>query len=172
MIRTDRLLLRPFVDGDREHVFKGLSDPAVTRYYGVNYDSLEATQAQMDFFAELERNGTGIWWAIGSPDGQAFYGAGGLNNLSKKHRKAEAGFWLLPEYWGLGIMQEAMPLICGYGFEGMGLHRIEAFVETENLNCKKAIEKLGFQQEGTLRECEVKNGRFISLDIYARLNAL
>lgn len=65
-----------------------------------------------------------------------------------------------------------MPLICGYGFEGMGLHRIEAFVETENLNCKKAIEKLGFQQEGTLRECEVKNGRFISLDIYARLNAL
>lgn len=109
MIRTDRLLLRPFVDGDREHVFKGLSDPAVTRYYGVNYDSLEATQAQMDFFAELERNGTGIWWAIGSPDGQAFYGAGGLNNLSKNTGKRKQVFGFCPNIGGWASCRKPCP---------------------------------------------------------------
>jgi [ribosomal protein S5]-alanine N-acetyltransferase len=67
-------------------------------------------------------------------------------------------------------MTEAIPLICKYGFEKLALHRIEGFVEPENLNSKKALDKLGFKHEGTMRDCEIKNGRFISLDIYAILN--
>lgn len=168
-LTTPRLLFRQFQPDDLENVFKGLSHPDIIPYYGVSYDSLEATKAQMAFFADLEEHGTGIWWAICSPDNRVFYGAGGLNNLSKEHRKAEIGFWLLPEHWGHGIMQEAMPLICQYGFNELGLHRIEGFVESENENCKRAMAKLNFVHEGTMRDCEVKNGRFISLDIYACL---
>jgi [ribosomal protein S5]-alanine N-acetyltransferase len=67
-------------------------------------------------------------------------------------------------------MTEAMPLICKYGFDKLGIHRIEGFVETENLICKKAMDKLDFKHEGTMRDCEIKNGRFISLDIYAKIN--
>lgn len=66
-------------------------------------------------------------------------------------------------------MSEAMPLICDYGFNQLGLHRIEGYVDTENTNCKKTIGKLGFLCEGTMRECEIQDGRFISLDIYAKL---
>ncbi|MCU0346290.1 MAG: GNAT family N-acetyltransferase [Saprospiraceae bacterium] len=170
-IKTERLLLRQFQDSDLENVFKGLSHPEVIPYYGVNYDSLEATQAQLQFFADLEAHSTGIWWAICSPDNQVFYGAGGLNGLVREHQKAEIGFWLLPEHWGQGIMKEAMPLICEHGFKVLGLHRIEGFVESENLNCKAAMRKLDFRHEGTMRECEIKNGKFISLDIYAKLRA-
>ena len=67
-------------------------------------------------------------------------------------------------------MNEAMPLLCDYGFDKLGLHRIEGIVETENINCKKAMSKLNFDLEGTMRECEIKNGKFISLDIYAKLS--
>lgn len=169
IITTERLLLRQFADSDLENVFRGLSQPDVIKYYGVSYQTLEATKAQMDFFADLEINGTGIWWAICSPDNRIFYGAGGLNSLSKEHQKAEIGFWLLPDFWGKGILAEAMPAICNYGFENLGLHRIEGIVETENLNCKKAMAKLDFRHEGTMRDCEIKNGQFISLDIYAKL---
>lgn len=171
-ITTPNLLLRQFQPDDIENVFKGLSHPDIIPYYGVSYDSLEATKAQMAFFADLEAHGTGVWWAICSPDNQVFYGAGGLNSLSKEHRKAEIGLWLLPEFWGRGIMQEAMPLICQHGFKKLGLHRIEGFVESENQNCKRAMAKLDFVYEGTMRDCEVKNGRFISLDIYARFKDL
>lgn len=169
-IKTDRLLLRTFEDSDIENVFKGLSHPDVIPYYGVNYDTLEATKEQMKFFADLEKNETGIWWAVCSIDNKIFYGAGGLNSLSKKHKKAEIGFWLLPDFWGQGIMREAMPLICKYGFDKLGLHRIEGLVETDNVNCKRAMAKLDFRHEGTMIDCEIKNGKFISLDIFARLN--
>jgi [ribosomal protein S5]-alanine N-acetyltransferase len=168
-ITSQRLLLRQFVDSDIQNVFQGLSDPEIIKYYGVSYKTLDETKEQMKFFADLEKEGTGIWWAVCSLDNKTFYGAGGLNNLSKEHKKAEIGFWLLTNYWGQGILKEAMPLICEYGFNKLGLHRIEGFVETDNLNCKKAIEKLDFKHEGTMRDCEIKNGKFVSVDIYSKL---
>jgi ribosomal-protein-alanine N-acetyltransferase len=170
-IKTKRLLLRQFADSDLQNVFKGLSHPDVIKYYGVNYGTLEATKAQMKFFADLEKEGTGIWWAVCSADNKEFYGAGGLNSLSKEHQKAEVGFWLMPDYWNKGIMTEVMPIICKYGFDDLGLHRIEGFVETENKNCKKALTKLGFLHEGTMKDCEIKNRKFISLDIYSKIQS-
>ena len=169
ILKTDRLLLRQFVDSDLENIFKGLSHPDIIKYYGVSYDSLETVKEQMNFFADLEKNNKGIWWAVCSPGNKIFYGAGGINSLSIEHKKAEIGFWLFPAFWGKGIMAEAMPLICNYGFDNLGLHRIEGFVETENINCKKAMSKLHFNYEGTMRDCEMKNGKYIGLDIYAKV---
>ncbi len=168
-MRSEILLLRHFVESDIDNVYKGLSHPEVIKHYGISFDSLEATKKQMTWFADLEKNETGIWFAVCSFNNKTFYGAGGLNSLSKEHRKAEIGFWLLPEFWGHGIMKEAIPLICDYGFDKLGLHRIEGFVETENTNCKNAMAKLNFQHEGTMKDCEIKNGKFISLDIYAKI---
>ncbi len=70
---------------------------------------------------------------------------------------------------GQGIMQEAMPLICDYGFNHLALHRIEGLVESDNINCKKAMAKLDFEYEGTMKDAEIKNGKFISLDFYAKI---
>ena len=169
-IKTDKLLLRQFTSDDIDNVFAGLSHPDVIKYYGVSYHSVQSTKLQMKFFSDLEKNETGIWWAVCSLDNKVFYGASGLNSLIKQHKKAEIGFWLLPAFWGKGIMAEAIPLICSYGFECLGLHRIEGIVETENSNSKKVLSKLEFQHEGTMKECEIKNGKFISLDIYAKFN--
>lgn len=170
IIRTERLLLRQFIESDLENVFKGLSHPDIIKYYGINFDSMEATKEQLKWFSDLEESNTGIWWAICSPDNKIFYGAGGLNNLIKEYKKAEIGFWLLTDFWRRGIMTEALPLICTYGFENLKLHRIEGFVDSENTKCKKAMTKLNFQYEGTMRDCEIKDGKYISLDIYAKIN--
>lgn len=168
---TQRLRLRQIDPVDIDNVYRGLSDPEVIKYYGVSFDSREATQEQMNWFRDLEKDGTGIWWAICSPDNRIFYGAGGYNVWCKEHRKAEIGFWLLPQYWGKGFMQEAFPLICDYGFHSLGLNRIEGYVDSENRNCKRAVEKLGFKLEGTMRECEIKEGKYLNVDIYAKLKS-
>lgn len=168
-LKTDRIQLREITESDLENIYIGLSNPDVIKYYGISFNSLESTKEQMTWFSELEKNKTGIWWAICSHDNRTFYGAGGLNDLSEEHKKAEIGLWLLPYFWGKGIMTETMPLICDYGFDQLGLHRIEGFVESNNQNCKKAMAKLDFQYEGTMKDCEIKNGEFISLDIYAKL---
>jgi len=170
-IATSRLLLRQFVSDDIGNVFKGLSNPNVIKYYGVSYATIDATKQQLLFFSDLEKNQTGIWWAICSLDNSIFFGASGLNNLSNEHKKAEIGFWLLPEFWGQGIITEALPQVCDYGFNNLGLHRIEAIIEVENKKSKNVMEKVNFINEGTMKECEIKNGKFISLDIYAKLNS-
>lgn len=168
MIKTKRLLLRPFVESDLQNVFIGLSDPDVIKYYGVSFDSLEATKEQMTWFADLEKNNKGRWWAVCSLDNQSFYGAGGLNDFNATTKTAEIGFWLLPKSWGKGIMTEAMPAICDYAFTHMGIEKIEGFVETYNTNCKKAMAKLDFKLEKTMIDCEEKNGQLISLDVYVK----
>lgn len=65
-------------------------------------------------------------------------------------------------------MTEVMPVICNYGFDKLGLHRIVGLVETGNLNCKNATKKLDFTHEGKMTDYEIKNGKFISLEIYAK----
>ena len=169
VLESERLYLRRFELSDITNVFKGLSHPDIIKYYGISFSSLEATKEQMIWFADLEKNGTGIWWAVCSKFDGKFLGAGGLNDLSKENKKAEIGFWLLPENWGKGFMTETVPLIINYAFNSIGLHRIEGFVETENNNCKKSLAKLEFNHEGTMVDCEIKNGEFISLDIYSKV---
>lgn len=108
--------------------------------------------------------------AVVNEKNDVFYGAIGLNNLNKIHRKAEIGFWLIPNFWGKGIMSGALKLIINYAFSGLNLHRIEAMVEKENLNSKKLLQKLNFSFEGTLVDHEIKNDSFISIDVYAKLS--
>ena len=121
--------------------------------------------------AFTERESLEKWWAICDVLTNEFYGAIGLNDLKVEHKKAELGFWLLKEHWGKGYISEVLPEICRFGFEKRKLHRIEAIVEQENTNSKKCLIKNNFLLEGTMKECEIKNGRYISLEIYAKLNS-
>ncbi|AKA36108.1 GNAT family N-acetyltransferase [Flagellimonas lutaonensis] len=130
-IVTDRFVMREIVSDDQPFIYQGLSHPEVIRYYGISFEDLEATKEQMDWFERLKKEETGIWWAICSKTDHSFLGAGGLNDIDHTHRKAEVGFWLLPQHWGKGIMRETMPEILKYGFGRLNLHRIEGFVEHE-----------------------------------------
>ncbi len=171
-LETKRARLRQITQADIHNIYIGLSNPEVVKYYGVSFATVEAAEEQMLWFKELEKTGTGIWWAITSKQDNLFYGAAGFNNVSDKHKKAEIGFWLLPQFWGQGLMQEVFPVVCHYGFEKLNLHRIEGFVDSENKSCKKAIEKMNFLLEGTMKECEIKEGKYLNLDIYAKLKGV
>lgn len=126
----------------------------------------------MDWYVQLEMENKGIWWAICFENHNALIGAIGLFDIDGKNRKAEIGFWLMPEYWGRGIVSKAAKSICEYGFNTLCLHRIEGFVSVGNRASGKLLTKLGFKLEGVLREHSVKNGSFASLEVYGLLNKL
>ncbi len=169
-LTTERLILRKFRPDDIEWVYQGLSHRDVIRYYGVSYDSLEAAKEQMDWFVSIEKEEKGIWWAVCCKNRHIFLGGIGFNNWDKENRKTEMGYLLLPEHWGSGIIKEAGLAACEYAFQIMSVHRIEAMVETENLNSKKIMYKLNFELEGVMRDCEIKGGKFVSLEMYAKLS--
>jgi ribosomal-protein-alanine N-acetyltransferase len=156
---------------DIDFIYRGLSDPAVIKYYGVSFKTLEETKEQMDWYADLETSATGKWWLICDSSTDIAVGAGGFNDWSKQNQKAEIGFWLLPEYWGKGYMSSAIPFLLHEAFNKMELNRIEAYVESNNMNCKKALLKMGFNYESTLKKYEFKYGEYIDIEIYTFLRA-
>lgn len=163
------ITLHPITPADITHIHRGLSHPEVIRYYAVRFMTLEATLEQMDWYATIEREGTGKWWAIRSVADGEFLGAIGINNIHPVHKRCELGYWLLPEHWGKGIVNEALGRVLDHAFHILGLHRVVAEVEPENAASARVLLKHGFRHEGTQRECELKDGRWISLDVYARL---
>jgi ribosomal-protein-alanine N-acetyltransferase len=167
---TERLRLRRIRGSDLESVFAGLSNPDVIKYYGVQFDSLDSTREQLRWFEEIYENKSGVWWAISPVGRDLFYGAIGLNDISQAHRKGEIGYWLLPPYWGNGYVSEVIPAVLDYAFNNLHLHRVEAFVEPGNAPSNKLLARFGFTHEGTMRDCQVKNGAFISLEIHAILS--
>lgn len=170
-LRTPRFLLRRIVASDAPAVYAGLSDSRVMVHYGVSYDSLEATQREMDWYEELFRNSSGIWWGICELQRRAvLLGTCGLNEIEHEHRRAELGYWLIPDYWGSGAAQECVAAVVAHGFDSMGLHRIGAEVDTDNLRSCRLLERLGFQFEGIRRGYELKDGVFLDLKYYARLS--
>ncbi|MFK8161321.1 MAG: GNAT family N-acetyltransferase [Lewinella sp.] len=161
-IRTDEILLRKIVMTDVDDIFKGLSDSRVNKYYGVRLHTMEDARNQMNWYESESQ----VWWTIYSSNGNTFYGAGGLIEIN--NGKAEIGLWLLPEYWGQGIMKSAMALITRYGFQKLSLNRIEGYVETENVNCINAMSKLDYVREATLENHEIKDGKSVNLELYVK----
>ncbi|AKA37743.1 GNAT family N-acetyltransferase [Yersinia ruckeri] len=169
-LKTQRCFLRKIRPTDIHQVFAALSHPAVIAHYGVAYASLESTQIQMDWFNNIYAQKSGIWWGICTEgNDQKMVGACGFNEWKHDFRSLELGYWLLPEYWGNGLMTECVHAIINYAYQERQIHRIEAVVEPENCASWRLLEKCGFRHEGTRRECEIKNGHFISLKIYSRL---
>ena len=94
-------------------------------------------------------------------------GAFRQGNIHKQ--TAELGYYIAEEYWGKGIMTEAVNQICDYVFSHTDIIRIFAEPFAYNLASCRVLEKAGFQCEGTLRSNAVKNGTVLDMKIYARL---
>ncbi len=105
-----------------------------------------------------------------SVNGEAV-GSIGLFPQTDIHTKnAEMGYWLSEEYWGNGIMPEAIKLIVDYGFKTFDVIRIFARPFGTNLQSQRVLEKAGFTLEARFDKALFKNGAFIDELIYAIRN--
>ncbi len=84
---------------------------------------------------------------------------------------AEIGYWLAEEYWGRGIITEAVTAFSRWGFETLGLRRIFAAVLAWNPASARVLEKAGFEFEGRERARYFREGQFIDGLLYAKVAA-
>lgn len=166
-IATQRLLLQEIEPEDQQFVFEGLSNPDVIPFYGVTYGSFEETFVQMQWYQKMVAENSGMSWKIVEKDSGEKAGVISVYYYKPEHNKAEVGFWLLPKFWNRGMATEALKAVMEYWKKVKGLHRMEAFVEEGNSASSHVLEKAGFVYEGKMKDCEMKNGRYISLLIYA-----
>ena len=102
-------------------------------------------------------------------DAGKLIGTCGFHAMSDYHKRIEVGYDLNRDYWGKGIMKEALSLIIDYAFEESDVNRIEAFVEPPNIASRALLERQGFRMEGILREHEMCRGELIDIEILSLL---
>ena len=168
-LQTPRFLLTRVLADDQQFLFEGLSDPVAMPYNGVYYQTFEETKAQLEWYEKNFQAGTGVPWKIVDKNTNENIGVISFYYYKPEHKKAEVGFWLLKQYWNKGITTEVLKAVVDYCQEEKGIHRLEAFVEEENTASARVLEKNGFVLEGTMRDAEIKFGRYISLRVYGLL---
>lgn len=93
----------------------------------------------------------------------------GLHYLNMGNRNAAIGYWLNKHAEGKGIMTRCCTALINYGFGELELQRIEIKAATTNAKSQAIPRRLGFQQEGILRQAELVGGKFLDLALFAML---
>jgi ribosomal-protein-alanine N-acetyltransferase len=169
-LETERLILRKMVLNDAEAVFAYASNSEVSRYtLWETHRSIEDSRAFLEFATQKYENGGEPDWGIVYRGNGCLVGACGLVNWEAEHARAEVGFVLSREYWGRGLMSEAVRAILRFGFERMNLNRIEARCIAETAASARVMEKAGMVYEGTLRQREYIKGAYRDIKLYAIL---
>ena len=169
-ITTDRLLLRAVSKSDVKEIFFLRSDKRVMKYIDKTpAETLDDADEFITKITELEKNNEVITWAIVLKGDSKLIGTICFWNIQKEHYRAEIGYVLHPDYWGKGIMQEALLEIFSYGFNVMKLHSIEANVNPDNSASVKLLEKNNFSREAYFKENYFYDGKFLDTAIYSLL---
>jgi len=80
-----------------------------------------------------------------------FLGGCGLNRLDMRFLKSNLGYWVRTSAAGKGVATAATRLLARFGFETLGLQRIEIIAAVDNLPSQRVAEKAGARREGILR---------------------
>jgi ribosomal-protein-alanine N-acetyltransferase len=169
-LETDRMILRRMTPNDAEAVFAYASDPEVTRYViWETHRSIEDSRAFLDLVTSKYESGGEPEWGIVYKGDHRFIGTCGIVSLEPHHARAELGYALSRDYWGRGLMAEAVCAMISFGFDKMNLNRIEARCIAQNTASSRVMEKAGMLYEGTLRQRELIKGEHRDIKVYSVL---
>ncbi|WP_461225749.1 GNAT family N-acetyltransferase [Lacticaseibacillus suihuaensis] len=162
VLRTDRLVLRPFAVTDAKRLFE-IGSQAQVADFSIKYPTLDAAYA-----------GLADYW-IGSPLGKfavtldgELIGACELH-ADEKNRKAEIGYLLDPVYWGHGYATEAAAAVMALCFDLLGVTRVEAMHDARNPRSGRVMLRLGMHEEGRLEAEHIENGVAVTTVVMAKL---
>lgn len=149
VLRTDRLLLRPWRPDDRSAFARMNADPAVTEFLVA-----PLTREESDAFADrieggLAEHGFGLW-AVEEAETGAFLGYAGLLRQSFRAPftpAVEVGYRLARRAWGHGYATEAAQAALGFGFEQAALTEIVSMTAVGNSRSRRVMEKLGMTHD-------------------------
>jgi ribosomal-protein-alanine N-acetyltransferase len=160
-LTTNRLVLRQITFRDAEDLFATLSDEEAMQFYGHEpHQSVDETHALIEQIQVRYTRREGIRWGITRKGEDRVIGSCSFHHFDAGFHRAETGYELQRVWWGQGIMTEAMSAILTYGFDVLGLHRVEAIIDLANERSKGLLLKLGFTYEGNLRQRYFFRGRF------------
>ena len=179
-LQSDKVCLRPFEDGDVQHLSAWFNDPEVTHFMFTGQKPTTEKQVKkiMDHDIEHGRTSTApqsiktiveqevkaltnTIFMVCNVSTEELIGLVGLYEIHQIARKAEMRIIIgNKNYWGKGYGTEITEIINFYGFDRLNLHRIYLGVTHENKGGIRAYEKAGYVHEGVLKEDIYRNSRY------------
>lgn len=170
VLETERLILRKLTLDDLEDMYEYGSDDRVSEYVSWNnHRSLSDTKSFLVHIIEQYENREFIFWGIELKENNKLIGTINFVSLNSKHKVGELGYILSRQYWGKGIMTEAVKEVIKFGFKEMGLARIQAKCFVENIGSEQVMKKVGMTYEGTIRKGMLVKGKHHDLKMYSIL---
>lgn len=160
LAKRDAASIFALVDRNREYLRRWLPWVDDTRSSAATLKFVE------DGAKQLRRDDgfqAGIWYC------GELVGIVGYHYWDKRDRKTELGYWLAEPAQGKGIMTRAVRALVDYAFDGVGLNRVEIRAAVGNARSRAVPERLGFRQEGLLREADYAEDRLQDQVVYGLL---
>ena len=145
-LTTERLILQPLTAADADDLYDAFRRPEAMRFMD---DHLHTSAAETRKMVDGMLSGPGTIWTIRTAaDGPAlgfveYIGNAGVPGM---------GYMLHPDHWGNGYMTEAVRAALVYGFDEMGLDRVELWISQENTASLRLAERAGFRRRGRMRQ--------------------
>jgi len=167
IIETERFRLRPFYYTDVRSLRRNINHPDVARRvsnipYPYTLSDAEAWLRLME--RERQRGYENRLDFVIDINEEV---AGSVAFINIDGHKAQVSYWLGKEYWGQGIMTEAVKKLVTFGFETLELKRIWAFTYHVNTASMQVLKKAGFKLEGIHEKEWFKDGQHYDSHVYA-----
>ncbi|MBR9689304.1 MAG: GNAT family N-acetyltransferase [Candidatus Altiarchaeota archaeon] len=157
---TDRIKIRPLKISDADDMYQHIRFREISRWtknipypYPRNGAEKFIQKKQREFASGKSYN-----FGIILNETDKLIGSIGLGDIKPIEKKTFIGYWLSKDFWGRGIMTEAVNLVLDFGFNQLKLHKISAGIFSVNTGSKRVLEKCGFKREGLLRDERFKRG--------------
>ncbi len=159
ILETDRLLLKEINPEILYNLFTFYSDEEIMAFMGLESETqLELEKLKFEGGYTTHKMSFKKFLVADKASGEVI-GHTGFHTWYIHHYRAEMGYAIDERYRNRGLMTEANSAIIKFGFEQMGLNRIEAFAGPKNVPSIKMLRTLGFTEEGRLREHYFKDNR-------------
>lgn len=119
-------------------------------------------------YEEGWRDGSRAGFAIETHDGE-FLGLGLFVAIESEGRQGEIGYVVGPAARGSGVATRTLRLLTDWGFTGLGLERIELWIDVTNPGSERVAERVGYVHEGVLRSYWFKEEIRRDFGIWSRL---
>jgi RimJ/RimL family protein N-acetyltransferase len=162
MLKGERIKLGPIKREYIELYLKWFNDPEITQYLSMFRPITRMWEE--DWIENLKNRDDTIAFAINiteENDIEKLIGNCGLHAIDWKNRVAEVGITIgEKEYQNKGYGTEAMEMLIEYGFKTVNLNRIQLRVYEFNIGAIKSYNKIGFVEEGRMRQAIFINGKY------------
>lgn len=182
-LRTERLLLRPYLPSDAEAVLAAANDETIQRWLPLPspYTIDDARFWTTVLAPGMRERGEGIEWAATrldtgdtggtEPAHGGFVGSFGIKRVDWRARTGEIGYWVGPWARGANLATEAVRAIARWFLVDQRFERLELRAAPGNLASRRVAEKAGFTREGVARNAGFIHAGRVDLVIFSLIRA-